>query len=118
MRGRKPRKVVLKIEQVKILKTHLKTGKTEQRLARRARILLLSHEGKYPGEIAEHVDCDPATIWRVCERFRKRGLAALHDLPRPGAPRRIFPPPKSADSSTGLLAAECARPRHHALVHA
>lgn len=118
MRGRKPHKVILKLEQLKIINIHLKTGKTEQRLARRARILLLSHEGKYPGEIAEYVDCDPATVWRTRKRFGERGLEALHDRPRPGAPRRISPPPKSSDTGSRVLAAKQARSRSHALVHA
>ena len=94
MRGPKPKKVILQVEQVNILQTHLKTQKTEQRVLRRARVLLSSHEGEQPSEIARDVGCDPATVWR-----------ALRDLPRPGAPRRIFPPPESSNSGAGVRAA-------------
>ena len=105
MRGPKPKKVILQVEQVNILQTHLKTQKTEQRVLRRARVLLSSHEGEQPSEIARDVGCDPATVWRVCQRFASRGLEALQDLPRPGAPRRIFPPPESSNSGAGVRAA-------------
>ncbi len=116
MRGRKPKKVILQFEQIQVLQRHLNTEKTEQRVLRRARILLLSCEGKYPGEIAGYVDCDPATVWRTCERFRERGLGVLLDLPRPGAPRRIFSPPEGANSGFGLSAARSKRQGAHALV--
>jgi len=116
MRGRKPHKVILQAEQIEILHTHLKTGKTEQRVARRARILLLSHEGKYPWEIADYVGCDRTTVWDFHQRFRERGLDALYDLPRPGAPRRISPPAENSDSSVGLCAAEPGGAGAHPLV--
>jgi hypothetical protein len=42
--------------------------------------------------LGEKVEQDPATIWRVCERYRQGGLeAALYDAPRPGRPR-VFSP--------------------------
>jgi hypothetical protein len=47
--------------------------------------------------VATKVEQDPATIWRVCQRYRRQGLqAALHDAPRSGRPRTFFQPPTSA----------------------
>ena len=45
MRGRKPKRIVLQLEEKKILRQHLRSGKTEWRLVRRARILLDLAEG-------------------------------------------------------------------------
>jgi transposase len=42
--------------------------------------------------LGEKVEQDAATIWRVCQRYRRDGLqAALHDAPRSGRPR-VFSP--------------------------
>jgi hypothetical protein len=41
--------------------------------------------------LGEMLEQDPATIWRVCERYRKFGLeAALYDAPRSGRPPVFF----------------------------
>jgi alpha-beta hydrolase superfamily lysophospholipase len=38
--------------------------------------------------LSERTEHHTATIWRVCERYRQRGLqAALYDAPRSGRPR-------------------------------
>jgi hypothetical protein len=38
--------------------------------------------------LGQQIERDPATIWRVCERYRRAGLhAALYDAPRSGRPR-------------------------------
>jgi transposase len=80
------------MEEVRTLRSHLRTGKTEWRVARRARILLDIAEGKYPCQIAEVVGCDTRTVSRVRERFRERGLEAIYDAPRSGRPPEISPP--------------------------
>ena len=92
MRGPKPRKLVLQAEHIEILQRNLRTGKTEHRVAYRARMLLLRTEGHGPSRVAEMVGMDRTTVWRVEERYRSSGLEALRDLPRPGRPRTISPP--------------------------
>lgn len=92
MRGRKPQRVILQADERSVLRKHLQTGKTEWRVARRARILLDMADGKCLCQIAEALGCDCRTVSRVRERFRERGLDSLSDAPRPGRPREISPP--------------------------
>jgi hypothetical protein len=89
MRGRKPTEFELKSKDRAVLRDLLRDGATPLRVARRARILL----GRSSGQqrvvpLGQQVEQDPATIWRVCERYRRAGLqAALYDAPRSGRPR-------------------------------
>lgn len=62
----------------------LRNGKTEQRVARRARILLLVGSGTPVQRVAEIADVDPATVWRVCRRYEERGIESIYDAPRCG----------------------------------
>jgi transposase len=61
-------------------------GSSEQRLVRRARIVLLAGAGAGPAEIARVVGCSVPTarVWPV--RFAARGIPGLFDRPRPGRP--------------------------------
>ncbi|MCC7362049.1 MAG: helix-turn-helix domain-containing protein [Anaerolineales bacterium] len=106
MRGRKPRPVKLKRKDVTELRTLLRDGHTLQRVAQRARILLTRAEGTGVAAVAAKVDQDPATVWRVCERYRRHGLqAALHDAPRTGRPRTFFQPPTHSVETSGAASA-------------
>jgi hypothetical protein len=50
------------------------------------------------GQVAAKVEQDPATVWRVCERYRQGGLpAALYDAARSGRPRTFFQSPAQTD---------------------
>ncbi|MEW6620933.1 MAG: helix-turn-helix domain-containing protein [bacterium] len=55
-----------------------------------------------PSQIGQHIDCERTTVSRICRRFEKRGLDALHDAPRLGAPRRFSPLAESTDSGNCL----------------
>ena len=57
------------------------------RQATRAVMILLSAHGLPPAQIAELLDCHPATVRRWTGRFNAEGLAGLADRPRPGRPR-------------------------------
>ncbi len=106
MRGRKPKPVKLKRKDVTELRRLLRNGHTPQRVAQRARILLARANGEGVAAVAAKVDQDPATVWRVCERYRRRGLqAALHDAPRPGRPRAFFQPPTRSAEVSGAASA-------------
>jgi hypothetical protein len=99
MRGRKPNKFELKPKDRTVLRDLLRDGATPLRVARRARILL----GRARGQqrvvpLGQQVEQDPATLWRVCERYRRAGLqAALYDAPRSGRPRVFFQAPTRPD---------------------
>jgi transposase len=57
------------------------------RQATRAVMVLLSLHGLPPSQIAELLDCHPATVRRWISRFNAEGAAGLADRPRPGRPR-------------------------------
>lgn len=57
----------------------------------RARILLLSHDGKTNAQIAEILDCAPRIICNVRNRYKQCASVteAIEDAPRPGQPKKI-----------------------------
>jgi transposase len=57
------------------------------RQATRAVMILLSAHGLPPAQIAELLDCHPATVRRWIGRFNAEGAAGLADRPRCGRPR-------------------------------
>jgi DNA-directed RNA polymerase specialized sigma24 family protein len=93
---------VLQAEHLEVLQTHLRSGKTEYRVARRSRILLLRAEGVRQTDIAEQLGIGRNTVWRIEERYREEGLGALRDHPRPGRPRVFSPSAESTDDGPRL----------------
>jgi|SRR5215470_8131300 len=57
------------------------------RQAMRAVMVLLSLHGLSPAQIADLLECHPATARRWISRFNAGGLAGLADRPRCGRPR-------------------------------
>src|SRR3979409_1740157 len=99
MRGRKPDEFVLTAPDASTLQQLLRDGRTPWQVARRAQILL---QRARPQQrivlLGQEVEQDPATIWRVCERYRQSGLdTALYDAPRAGRPRVFSPVRASGD---------------------
>jgi transposase len=92
MRGRKPEEFILFAEHLSVLQQLVRDGRTEQRVARRARILLMRACGERVQAVADKVEDAPSTVWRMCQRYRERGLEAVYDAPRSGRPR-VFSPP-------------------------
>ena len=88
MRGRKPSKFKLNSKDKAVLRKLLREGRTPIRVARRAQILLSrANDHHRVVSLSETVGQDPATMWRVCERYRQFGLqAALYDAARSGRP--------------------------------
>ena len=74
------------------------------RQATRAVMVLLPLHGLAPAQIAELLDCHPATVRRWIGRFNSEGLAGLADRPRCGRPRL------GGRQLTGRIAALLARP--------
>ncbi len=65
-------------------------GTRSARKLKRARILLLSDEGKTDGEIAQALHTSTSTVQRTRQRFVEGGLErALNEDPRPGACKKL-----------------------------
>src|SRR5215510_15087581 len=69
------------------LESWLRASTTEQRMAQRARIILLAAKGKGSRAIAREVGVRPRIVskWRI--RFAADGIEALKDKARPGLSR-------------------------------
>ena len=74
------------------------------REAARAVMVLLSLHGLAAAQIAELLDCHPATVRRWISRFNAEGMAGLADRPRCGRPRL------GGQRLTGRIAMLLARP--------
>lgn len=86
--SKRPTALALAPEDRSALESWVRAGKTEKRLAERARVILAAADGQSTTEIARSQRMRPATVskWRV--RFSRAGLRGLQDAPRPGAVRR------------------------------
>jgi len=80
--------VVLGAEERRRLEGWARAGKSPQRLALRARIILAAARGEGNLAIAAALDVRPATVSKWRTRYARSGLAGLDDAPRAGAPRR------------------------------
>jgi hypothetical protein len=68
----------------------LRDGRTEQRVARRSRVLLAMEDpDTIVDELSEQVAMTRVGIWYVCRRYETVGLDAIFDAPRTGRPREI-----------------------------
>jgi transposase len=63
-----------------------RAGTTEHRIAERAKIVLLAHQGKTNLEIAEQLDTRSARVSKWRRRFAELGLKGLLDEERAGRP--------------------------------
>ena len=98
MRGRKPKPLKLTAKDVTAMQHLLRDGQTPQRVARRVRILLARAGEARVAPVAAKVELDPATVWRVVQRYQHGGLeVALYDAQRSGRPRTFFRPTTKAD---------------------
>jgi transposase len=68
---------------------YTRRSKTAQALARRARIVLLSAEGRSDCQVAEALGIHRLTVGRWRKRFLEKRIDGLLDEPRPGAPRKL-----------------------------
>lgn len=63
-------------------------GRHSAREMRRARVLLLAHEGRMNKEIVDATGLTEQSVIRIKKRFCEEGLQ-LKDNPRPGQPKRL-----------------------------
>jgi transposase len=98
--------VELTDEQRSYLLDLLKKGEAKARTLTRARILLLSAEGKTDDFIEEALKVSTQTVRNIRKRFAEEGLqAALQDRPRPGAERKL-----DGQQEAFLVALACSQP--------
>ena len=90
MRRRTPQIICLSKSDRQAIEQLLRNGHTEQRVARRGRVLLAMQDAEtLVTELSEQVDMTRTGIWFLCRRYEAVGLKALYDAPRSGRPREI-----------------------------
>lgn len=93
-------------EQRSYLHNLIGKGEAKARMLTRARILLLSAEGKTDRFIADVLKVSPQTVWNIRKRFAEEGLeAALRERARPGAQPKL-----DAKQRAVLIALACSDP--------
>lgn len=78
--------VTVTAEEKEVLQSWVRGTTTEQRLVQRARIILAAAEGQSTQGIARRERVRPAMVSKWRGRFARKGLRALHDAARSGAP--------------------------------
>src|SRR5215510_8369057 len=116
MRGRKPRPLILSDADLPILQAVARSRRLAWFQVQHARIVLAVADGEPIHSVASRVECDPATIWRVCRRYEQGGLSKLllDDL-RLGRPQELSPPAARPDRRIGLPGAGRQGSAHHPL---
>lgn len=96
--ARKPYKYLIKLTETERqeLRALVSSGKTERRLADRARMILWADEGVTIAETQRRLGCSEQIVlnWRrdfVARREAEGPIAALKDRPRPGRPVTFSP---------------------------
>ena len=89
------------------------SSKSAQRLALRARIILVCAEGVTNQVVAARLGVAGATVGKWRERFRAQRLNGLSDEPRSGAPRTITDAKiEGVVRRTPIAAAQCDAVEH------
>jgi transposase len=114
-----PALIRLSPEEESVLRSWTRKASGEHRLAERATMILLSHEGMSVEKIAARLHTRPARVSKWRQRFIQHRLNALSDAPRPGKPekygedteKRVLvlldeKPPKGFSQWNGRLLAE------------
>src|SRR3984957_10798776 len=94
MRGRRPKKLTIARRDQAILASVAHNGSLPWSQVQRAKMVLALAAGERRCSVAAHLECDEATVWRACQRYRQGGLACLfadarHD--NLGHPQEISP---------------------------
>ncbi len=119
-----PQKYVIRLtgKEKRELRTLKRKGKTEARLADRARIILWAHNGVTAEATAKRLDCGREKVFFWRRRFlegratKQPVLERLRDQPRPGRPP-VFSPSGAGDDCPGDagLLSNCGGDRPHGL---
>lgn len=76
-------------EEKQALDALLRSPKTAQSLAGRAKIIILTDAGKNAEDVAAELGTSLRTVYRWRKRFKEQGLDGLQDLPRSGQPKKL-----------------------------
>jgi transposase len=90
MRRRAPNIIRLSKSECGEIERLLRDGRTEQRVARRGRVLLAMQDPQtLVTDLSEQVGMTRFGIWYLCRRYEDVGLEALYDASRSGRPREV-----------------------------
>ena|SRR3982750_4408896 len=104
MRRRPSHPIELSRSDRRSLRDLLADGRIEQRVARRARILLaMSDPALIMTELAERLEQSRFGLWDLCRRFEERGMDVIYDAARSGRPRTCSPSGARRTGAIGLL---------------
>jgi hypothetical protein len=104
MRRRPPHMIALTETDRSALQELVHDGRIQQRIARRARVLLaMEDDTTVVQELAHQVAMTRSGIWRLCRRYEEEGLAVVEAAPQPGRPRQFSPLGAGANRATGVL---------------
>lgn len=93
MRRRPPHLVELSEQDQLLLESLARDGRIEQRVARRARLLLaMADPAIVVAQLADKLEITRVAIWQLCRRYEDLGIEAIFDAPRSGRPWEISPP--------------------------
>ncbi|HEX4447055.1 MAG TPA: IS630 family transposase [Polyangiaceae bacterium] len=99
-------RITLADEERDQLRSLVQAGRGAFRRLKRAQILLASEAGSTDATIAQNVSVGTSTVFRTKRRFVEEGLeAALSELPRPGADRKL-----AEKEEALLIATACSAP--------
>ena len=99
-------RITLTREERDELRSFVLAGKGAFRRLKRAQILLASEAGSTDAAIAQNISVGTSTVFRTKRRFVEEGLeAALSELPRPGADRKL-----AEKEEALLIATACSAP--------
>jgi putative transposase len=79
----------LSVEQRQELEKVVRSRRTAQAVAQRARIVLMTADGALPGAIGSELGVSQPTVRKWRARYLEQGLAGLRSEPRPGRPRSL-----------------------------
>src|SRR5947199_5969112 len=94
MRGRRPEKLTIARRDQDAVHSAANSGCLPWFQVQRAKILLAIAAGERQCSVAARLECDEATVWRACQRYRRDGLASLFADGRQGNaghPQQISP---------------------------
>ena len=94
MRGRRPERLTIARRDADALQAASHSDSLPWSQVRRAKIVLAIAHGEHQSSVAARLECDEATVWRTCQRYRRGGLATLFADGRrghTGRPQQIAP---------------------------
>lgn len=114
MKKHNTKKIVITLKRAEIAIAHkiVRSGTHHARAITRARILLLSHDGKTNAEIVDMLGCSERSVSDIRRRYLERGSidSVFEDAPRSGQPKKI-----TADHEAFVVATACTEaPKGHA----